>query len=437
MRVARAARPPRDEFPTDPILRVPRAVGGRTKAISIERSGGPDVLQIRDLPTPEPGPDEVLVEVEAAGINFIDVYRRTGVYPMAFPFVPGSEGAGTVSAVGANVRDVGIGERVAFADAPGAYAEYVAVRAERVVAIPDGIDTRDAAAAMLQGMTAHYLCNSTFPLKSGDVALAHAAAGGVGLLLVQLAKAAGADLTIDYTREDFADVARAFTRGRGVDVVYDSVGKTTWARSLDALRPRGYFSQIGSKDSDPPTTVPYLDGCPISDETPNGNATPLLTGPSQIAAGASTSVQVIDAPVFFDLTPSTSPYTGRLSFADHLMYRPGGKNSIWVSVGTFSWGFGGTATYFATPSPDGRSARPQSTRRPCRQRPQSRPGVLLPLQMVGAPDCRAARSRHDCNYHSNRQRVTSNRTSSFSSISNGSSGSADEIFDRCGFNRTR
>ena len=242
------------------------------KAISIERSGGPDVLQIRDLPTPEPGPDEVLVEIEAAGINFIDVYRRTGVYPMAFPFVPGSEGAGTVSAVGANVRGVGIGERVAFADAPGAYAEYVAVRAERVVAIPDGIDTRDAAAAMLQGMTAHYLCNSTFPLKSGDVALVHAAAGGVGLLLVQLAKAkgatvlgtvstaekaalakaAGADLTIDYTREDFADVARAFTHGRGVDVVYDSVGKTTWARSLDALRPRGYFVLFGGSSGQVP-----------------------------------------------------------------------------------------------------------------------------------------------------------------------------------------
>jgi len=246
------------------------------KAIAIERNGGPEVLSLHDLPVPEVRPGEALVKLEASGINYIDVYFRKGTYKAPhFPFVLGSEGAGVVESVGAGVTNVAVGDRVAYAMVSGAYAEYAAVAADRLVHVPDGVTTRDAAALMLQGMTAHYLCNSTYQLEKGQIALVHAGAGGVGLLLTQLAKAkgatvittvstaekaalskqAGADHTIDYTTEDFAAEVRRITDGAGVNVTYDSVGKTTWEKSIDALRPRGYFVLYGASSG----PVPPLD----------------------------------------------------------------------------------------------------------------------------------------------------------------------------------
>jgi NADPH2:quinone reductase len=246
------------------------------KAIAIERNGGPDVLGLHDLPVPEVKPGEALVKLEASGINFIDVYQRTGRYPTPyFPYVLGNEGAGVVESIGAGVTNVAVGDRVAYAMVIGSYAEYAAVPAERLVHVPDGVSSRDAAALMLQGMTAHYLVNSTFALQPGQTALVHAAAGGVGLLLTQLAKAkgatviatistaekaalakkAGADETIDYTTLDFAEEVRRITNGAGVDVVYDAVGKTTWEKSIASLRPRGYFVLYGAASG----PVPPLD----------------------------------------------------------------------------------------------------------------------------------------------------------------------------------
>jgi len=246
------------------------------KAIAIDRNGGPEVLGLHDLPVPEVGPLDVLVKLEASGINFIDVYFRSGHYkPPHFPFVLGSEGAGVVESIGSDVTNVAVGDRVAYAMIPGAYAEYAAVPAARLVHVPDGVSTRDAAALMLQGMTAHYLINSTFHLEQGQIALVHAGAGGVGLLLTQLAKAkgatvittvstdakaelskkAGADHTIDYTTLDVAEEVRRITNGAGAHVVYDSVGKTTWEKSIDALRPRGYFVLYGASSG----PVPPLD----------------------------------------------------------------------------------------------------------------------------------------------------------------------------------
>ena len=244
------------------------------KAIAIDSTGGPEVLRLHDLPTPEPGAGEVLVKVAAIGINFIDVYYRNGSYPVPqFPFIPGSEGAGTVERCAADVTTFEPGDRVAYAMVPHAYAEYVVVAADRLVIVPDGVELRDAAALMLQGMTAHYLVNSTFPLHGEHIALAHAGAGGVGLILTQLAKAkgatvittvstaekaelskrAGADHVIDYTRDDFAQAAHRIAASRGgVDVVYDSVGKTTWEKSLDSLRPRGYFVLFGGSSGHVP-----------------------------------------------------------------------------------------------------------------------------------------------------------------------------------------
>ena len=222
-------------------------------AIAIDRNGGPDVLVSHDLPVPEPNAGEALVRVEAIGVNFIDVYFRKGTYKApAFPFVPGNEAAGVVERVGAGVTRVAPGDRVAYATVPGgAYAQYATAPVDRLVKVPDGVSSRDAAALMLQGMTAHYLCTSTYPLAAGETALVHAGAGGVGLLLTQLAKAkgatvittvstpekaalstrAGADRTIEYTRENFGEEVRRLTGGRGVDVVYDSVGLTTWEAS--------------------------------------------------------------------------------------------------------------------------------------------------------------------------------------------------------------
>lgn len=247
------------------------------KAIAIDENGGPEVLRVHDLPTPEPKAGEVLVKLTASGINFIDVYYRTGAYKAPqFPFIPGNEGAGIVERCGEHVTEFKPGNRVAYAMVPGSYAEYVAVPVAKLVPVPDGVDLRDAAAVMLQGMTAHYLATSTFPLTREHLALVHAGAGGVGLLLTQLAKAkgatvittvstaekaelsrrAGADHVIDYTQEDFADAVHRIAGDHGgVDVVYDSVGKTTWEKSLDALRPRGYFVLFGASSG----AVPPLD----------------------------------------------------------------------------------------------------------------------------------------------------------------------------------
>ena len=235
------------------------------KAIRVDAPGGPEALRYEDVPGPRPQAGEALVRVEAAGVNFIDVYHRTGLYKVPMPATLGQEGAGTVLEVGSDVRDVAPGDRVAWASVLGSYAEKAVVPANRLVRLPDGVSTRDGAAAMLQGMTAHYLATSTYPLKSGDACLVHAGAGGVGLLLTQIARMrgarvfttvstpekaklsleAGANETIDYTKLDFADEARRATGGRGVQVVYDSVGKTTFDKGLTCLAPRGMMVLFG------------------------------------------------------------------------------------------------------------------------------------------------------------------------------------------------
>ena len=235
------------------------------KAVRVHQCGGPEVLTYEDIPVPEPKAGEARVKIEASGVNYIDIYQRTGLYPLKTPFTLGTEGAGIVDAVGPGVTEVKKGDRVAYAMIPGSYAEYAVVPAARLVPVPPNIDTRSAAALMLQGMTAHYLTHSTYALKKGDTALIHAAAGGVGLLLVQIAKQrgatvigtvsteakaslareAGADHLILYTQSDFLAEVKKFTEGRGVDVVYDSVGQTTFDKSLDCLRPRGYMVLFG------------------------------------------------------------------------------------------------------------------------------------------------------------------------------------------------
>lgn len=235
------------------------------RAIRVHAFGGPEVLRDEDVADPEPRAGEAVVRVEAAGVNFIDVYHRTGVYKRTPPLTLGQEGAGTVEAVGQDVEYFAPGDRVAWADVFGAYAEKAAVPAARLVRIPDAVTARQAAAAMLQGMTAHYLACSTCPLERGDTCLVHAAAGGVGLLLVQIAKRrgatvigtvsnaekarfareAGADATIDYTKEDFEVAARRLTEGKGVRVVYDSVGRATFEKSLASLAPRGMLVLFG------------------------------------------------------------------------------------------------------------------------------------------------------------------------------------------------
>lgn len=243
------------------------------KAIAIDHNGGPDVLTLHDLPTPQPGAGQALVRLEASGINYIDVYFRTGAYPAPrFPFVLGQEGAGVVEVLGEGVTSLAVGDRVAFAGTQGTYAEFVCVDAARLVRVPDGVSSNDAAALMLQGMTAHYLLNSTYPVARGETILVHAGAGGVGLLLTQLAKAkgatvittvstdekatlskrAGADHVIRYDTEDFAAKTREITGGKGVSVAYDSVGKTTWEKSIDSLRPRGYFVLFGASSGPVP-----------------------------------------------------------------------------------------------------------------------------------------------------------------------------------------
>jgi NADPH2:quinone reductase len=235
------------------------------RAIRVRETGGPEVLRLETMDAPEPGPGEARVRVEFAGVNFIDVYHRTGLYPKARPFTPGVEGAGVVEAVGPEVEHVGVGDRVAWAMSPGAYAEHAVVPAWRLVRIPDGVAPEVAAALMLQGMTAHYLVTSTYALGPEDVAVVHAAAGGVGLLLVQLAKAAGAtvlgtcsteekarrvldhgaDHVIRYTEQDFRTEVERLTDGAGATVVYDSVGRATFEDGLAVLRTRGWLVLYG------------------------------------------------------------------------------------------------------------------------------------------------------------------------------------------------
>ncbi len=247
-------------------------------AILVNRTGGPEVLELADVPTPSPGPGEALVRQSAAGINFIDVYVRTGLYKRVLPYVAGREGVGVVEAVGEGVTEVGVGDRVAYAQTPnlGGYAEANAVPVRELVPIPAGVDDRDACAVMLQGMTAHYLVSDTFPLRPGHVALVHAASGGVGSILVQLAKArgakviatvgtpekaqlareAGADHVIVYAEADFADATRTLVGEHAVDVAYDSVGKETWERSLSLLRPRGMLVVFGNSSGPVPPVEP-------------------------------------------------------------------------------------------------------------------------------------------------------------------------------------
>jgi NADPH2:quinone reductase len=235
------------------------------KAIQIKQTGGPEVLEHVELPTPTPNANEALVRITASGVNFIDVYNREGRYKVPLPFVLGQEAAGIVESVGGDVTTLKAGDRVAYAGIVGSYAEFAALPADRLVKLPEGVNDRQAAAAMLQGMTAQYLAYDTFPLKKGDTALIHAAAGGVGLLLVQmahnigarvigtvstdekanLARDAGADDVILYTKTDFETETKRLTGGKGVDVVYDSVGKTTFEKGLNLLRPRGMMVLFG------------------------------------------------------------------------------------------------------------------------------------------------------------------------------------------------
>lgn len=236
------------------------------RAIQVSQSGGPEVLTLVDLPVPTAKSDEALVQIKAAGVNFIDVYFREGRYPAPLPFINGQEAAGIVTEVGSDVRTVKVGDRVAYTGVRGSYAEYAAVPAERLVAIPREVDFETAAAAMLQGMTAHYLSHSTYPIQPGDRVLIHAAAGGVGLLLVQmarklgariigtagndskakLARDAGAHEVIIYSEQDFESETKTLTQGEGVHVVYDGVGASTFAKDLNVLRPRGYLVLFGA-----------------------------------------------------------------------------------------------------------------------------------------------------------------------------------------------
>src|SRR5579862_7107260 len=241
-------------------------------AIQVPKCGGVDVLTVVEMPVPKPKPNEAIVKIAAAGVNFIDCYFREGRYPITPPFIVGQEASGVVSEVGSEVKDFKLGDRVAYTGITGAYAEYEAVPAERLVRLPAGITDNQAAAAMLQGMTAQYLTRSTYPLKPGDIALIHAAAGGVGLLLVQMAKnlgarviatvstdekaklarEAGADEIIFYTRQDFEVETKRLTDGKGVHVVYDGVGKTTFDQDLNVLRPRGVLVLFGASSGPVP-----------------------------------------------------------------------------------------------------------------------------------------------------------------------------------------
>jgi NADPH2:quinone reductase len=251
------------------------------RAIQIHETGGPEVLKLAELPIPQPGPGQVLIRVEAVGVNFIEVYFRKGVYKAALPLTPGSEAAGTVEKLGPGVTGFATGDVVASASVLGSYAEYALVPAAQLVKVPAGLSMEQAAAALLQGMTAHYLSHSTFPLKAGETALVHAGAGGVGLLLTQMAsrlgarvittvsteakaklsRDAGASDVILYTQQDFEAEVKRLTGGKGVDVVYDSVGKDTFEGSLNCLRPRGLLALFGASSGPvPPFDLIQLSG---------------------------------------------------------------------------------------------------------------------------------------------------------------------------------
>jgi NADPH:quinone reductase len=247
------------------------------KAIRFDAYGGPEVLRLDEIPVPEIQPDEVLVRVRAAGVNFLDAYQRTGLYKTPLPFGPGMEGAGVIEKAG-SATALTPGTRVAWTQHPGAYAQFAAVPAWKVVMLPDGVDDQSGAAALLQGMTAEYLCETTYPARVGDLALVHAGAGGVGLLLIQLlkqigarvfttvstpekaviAQEAGADETILYAETDFVEAVKKFTQGKGVHVVYDSVGKTTYEGSLNLLRPLGMLVLFGQSSGPVPPIDPLL-----------------------------------------------------------------------------------------------------------------------------------------------------------------------------------
>lgn len=260
------------------------------KAIRIHNTGNPDVLKYEDIPTPEPGPGQVRVQVKAAGVNFIDTYHRRGWYPIPAPFTPGVEAAGVIDAIGPDVTGIKVGDRVAYGLTIGSYAEYSIVSAGVVVPLPDSVSFENGAAAMIQGMTAHYLACSTYPLQPSDTCLIHAAAGGTGALLVQIAKIrgarvigtvsnaekeaiareSGADEVIRYTEKDFESEVKRLTDGKGVNVVYDSVGLTTFDKSLSCLRPRGYMVLFGQASG----IVP-----PVDPQTLNQKGSLFLTRP--------------------------------------------------------------------------------------------------------------------------------------------------------------
>jgi len=248
------------------------------RAIRIESPGGPEVMKLVELPTPSPASGQALVRIEAAGVNFIDIYQRSGAYKLPLPFTPGLEGAGVVEAVGDGVGEVKPGDRVAWAGQLGSYSTHQIIPAARLVPVPRGVDAKSAAAAMLQGMTAHYLVTDTFPLRPGHTCLIHAAAGGVGLLFCQLAsragalvigtaggpqkvalaKQAGAQEAIDYRTQDFEVEVKRITGGAGVHVAYDSVGKDTWEKSLRSLRTRGMLVLFGQSSGSVPPIDPQL-----------------------------------------------------------------------------------------------------------------------------------------------------------------------------------
>ncbi|MEE8349118.1 MAG: quinone oxidoreductase, partial [Acidobacteriota bacterium] len=248
------------------------------KAIRVHQAGGPETLLFEEVPTPEPGSDEVLVKTEAIGVNFIDIYFRQGLYPGTFPLTPGLEAAGTVIAMGPDVSEVGPGDRVAYSSVMGSYAEQTLVPSDQLIKIPENLDCETTAATLMQGMTAHYLSHSTYPMVSGETALVHAAAGGVGLLLVQMAKMcgarvigtvsnlekaelareAGADEVILYTETDFEEQVQRLTDSQGVDVVYESVGKDTFDQSLNCLKKRGYLVLFGQSSGPVPPVDPQI-----------------------------------------------------------------------------------------------------------------------------------------------------------------------------------
>src|SRR5947208_2242433 len=261
------------------------------KAVRVHAPGGPEALKYEDVPEPTPKPGEAIVKIDAAGLNYIDVYQRSGLYKLDLPLTLGLEAGGTVTAVGAGVTEVKMGDKVAYTGVPGAYAQYAAAPAQRLVVLPPGLHPKQGAAAMLQGMTAHYLACSTYPLKAGETCLVHAAAGGVGLLLCQigrlkgvrvlgttsseekaaLARAAGADEVILYTEKDFEAEVKRLTDGKGVQVVYDGVGKTTFEKSLNCLAMRGMMVLFGQSSGPVP---------PMDPSILNGKGSLYLTRPS-------------------------------------------------------------------------------------------------------------------------------------------------------------